>query len=208
MKKTLSGVPRLEKIKIIFQYLLVFISSFFCGCFFTQLISQSVLFEIEKDLIYHFEIPFVECKSFFELFQVFIKLTIKDIVCFAILFFSVFTVFNYIISDLIIFYVGFDFGFSVCLLLKLFLNSGAYIIHSPNGIEIFIFIATRLIFIASILYFSIKLSLGAFKMKALKPNGRFTISLPAFAYTSFLTVLGICISVLLKLLYCFIIYKF
>ena len=173
-----------------------------------QLISQSVLFEIEKNLIYHFEIPFVECKSLFESFQVFIKLTFKDIVCFAILFFSTFTIFNYIVSDLIIFYVGFDFGFSVCLLFKFFLNSEANISYSPNGIELFIFIITRLIFVASILYFSIKLSVGTFKMKSIKSNGRFTISFPILVYALFLTISGICISVLLKLFYCFIIYKF
>ena len=208
MKKILSGIPRIEKTKIVFQYSLVLLGSFLCGCFLTQLISLTALQQIEEALIYHFELPFVECEGVFDVLRIISEISIGDIICVFILFFSVFTFFNYLISDVILFYVGFNFGFSVCLILKLFSNLDAFVVHAPNGVEIFTYIITRSVYIALALYFCIKLSFSSFKIKTLKPNGRYSISLSVFTSDFALTLVLSFVSVILKLLYCFVIYKF
>ena len=208
MKKILSGIPQIEKTKIVFQYSLVLLGSFLCGCFLTQLISVTALQQIEEALVYHFELPFVECEGLFEALRMIAGITLGDIICISLVFFSVFTFFNYLISDAVLFYAGFNFGFSVCLILKLFSDSEMLIIHAPSGVEIFTYVVTRSLYIALLLYFSIKLSFGSFKIKTLKPNGRYAISLSVFGSAlAFALILSV-ISVILKLSYCFVIYKF
>ena len=157
MKKTLCGIPQLEKIKIIFQYTLVLVCAFLLGCFFTEFLSETVLIKIKNDIVYHFDIPFAECEKAVDFLNNFSKLVIKELFFYCILFFSVFTVLNYLISDAVLFCVGFDFGFSVCLLLKLLIDSESLTTHAPSKIEIFVYLITKLIYVLFFLYFCINL---------------------------------------------------
>ena len=172
---------RLEKQKIVFQFTLVLVAAFVAGVLFVRLISENALSAISERISKHF---LSEATASF-----FIKNCAVDVVCVFVLYLFSFSFINYVISDIILAFVGFRFGiFSrLCVL-------------SDTGNAIFIFF--KLLLLLLIFVYSCKIAMDSLKLKKILPNGRVSVESQTFTQITVLTVIAVVLVFIINGLYC------
>lgn len=203
-----NRIPKLERCKIIFQYSLVIVVAILCGYLFIGLVSEDVLMSVVEKVSYHFEIPFIECSEVYEIFEIIWKFVFSDIACVIVLFISSFTIVNYLISDFVLLYIGFNFGASLSILVRLFEGEISNVRYTPGAFNSLLFIFTRLVYIILIFWFCLRIAGFSYNLKSFNISGRVSVSIPILLVLVITTLVLLFTIVLLKGLYCLLIYNF
>ena len=106
MKMGSMYFENLEKRKIVFQFVLMMLSSVFAGIFLTKFLSSENLTKLSEKISYHFGANIADGNLIYDIVNVYLRLCVVDIICIVIVFLSSFSVLNYLINDGILIFLG------------------------------------------------------------------------------------------------------
>ncbi len=198
----IDSIQREQK-KIIFQYGLMLVASMILGWTLKRFLSQNFLLDTANLMAKHFSIPFAFCNSAWEYLQCIFLYALPDLISFFLIFMSAFTVFNYVLVDVVLVYLGLRSGFSIGILMT---ASHLALSFSSSLFHRICFVCLRFFILAMVFWFSYQISLQAFRIKRFSPVGRlltdpkriFTLCLFSVAFLALVTILNG--------LYCLLIY--
>jgi len=184
-----------EKIKIVFQFLLMLSASFICGICLLNIITQEAVNNAFLVICRHFTSPFEGSVSFFHKLRSYLTFCLSDILSVLLLFIFSFSFFNYFASDIVIIYQGFAFGVNASLLCCV---GSAYV----SIVHIFAYVLCRLLIIISLVVYAYKMSCYSLNIRKFSARGRITLSFKSFVnmFVSMIAVIGFILIV--KGLYC------
>lgn len=188
-----------EKAKILFQFILMLIASVVCGIFFSQLLSENVLFEINKKIQLYFSSFFYNCYYAEDYLDNFLYLSSFDLISAFILFIFSFSFLNYIVSDIIIISHGFCFGMNLSIFKMISFSQ----IGTSRSLLYFV---SRFILLLLLSFCAYTMALYSLRLRLFTNNGRAIINkklfLKMFLFT--LTMLGTIL--MINGLYCLFIF--
>ena len=164
-----SDRMRLESAKILFQYLLMILASSVCGAAMNQMLSDAFINDQLSGVILHFEGMFLGCDGLLSYLRCLLRYSMLDLISLAGLFACSFSIFNYVISDLILVFNGFRLGFCGVFLTHFLKGQGVYSLTYGTFFMFWIF---RLSVVFLLLRFAFRGALWARKMKSYLPGGR------------------------------------
>lgn len=173
ISKLKLSLPRIERVKILFQYFLMLFCAFVLGALIKNFLSENYIISLHEIICGHFNSDlFSYSKSAEMLIQV-IKYSLSDIISVSLIFVSSFAVFNYISSDLVLIYNGIKYGFSAFFLIsEMFTDTQ---IAGISFFDVFSFILFKLSILAVLLTYSYYSAIYSSAFKRQAPNGRSVI---------------------------------
>lgn len=201
----LRGNPqRLERIKILFQFLLMLVCSFAIGWMLANSVSEAFYQNSVLGISAHFETVFINCNTFYDYIKAILLYALSDILSVFIIFIVSFSAFNYVISDFLLVYNGIRVGFSVSFLSSFI--SDPIFAYNVGLLRYIVFAFFKAVILLLILDYSYRAAVYSQKLKITSPNGRPNIKikvfLPFIVYT--LTYVGSVI--IINGVYCWLIY--
>ena len=198
----IDSIQREQK-KIVFQYGLMLVASMILGWTLKRFLSQNFLLDTANLMSKHFSIPFAFCNTAWEYLQCIFLYALPDLISFFLIFMSAFTVFNYVLVDVVLVYLGLRSGFSIGILMT---ASHWTFSFSPSLFHRICFVCLRFFILVMVFWFSYQISLQAFRIKRFSPVGHlltdpkriFTLCLFSVAFLALVTILNG--------LYCLLIY--
>lgn len=169
-----------EKRKIIFQFILMSLTSVIAGFCFAHLLNEDTFNGIIKTTISDFYLN-SKSTSFSELLQSYFKFCLPDILCIIIGLIFTFSFINYIISDIALIFLGFKFG----------INSALIKMAGFNQLGILSSLSYWLLKGCSLLIFTVyfcKLAFCSLEMKRFSRNGRVILNKKATLLSIVLTL--------------------
>ena len=194
----------LEKMKISFLFSSVLIVSTLLGIFIANYVSASIYPNSVFLLSNHFETAFLRCTDFLGCVKIIALYSLSDIILLLIIFAVSFSILNYLLTDIVLFLAGVKFGISVAFLLTFSRISN--LPYSIGSIRIFIFIASELLILALLLYYSYSAAISALSFRGTNVSGRPNIKVRDFMFFSVKTAACVGAILILNAIYCFLLY--
>ena len=194
----------LEKMKISFLFSSVLIVSTLLGIFIANYTSASTYPNSVFLLSNHFETAFLRCTDFLGCVKTIALYSLSDIRLLLIIFAVSFSILNYLLTDIVLFLAGVKFGISVAFLLTFSRISN--LPYSIGSIRIFIFIASELLILALLLYYSYSAAISALSFRGTNVSGRPNIKVRDFMFFSVKTAACVGAILILNAIYCFLLY--
>ncbi len=194
----------LEKMKISFLFSSVLIVSTLLGIFIANYVSVSIYPNSVFLLSNHFETAFLRCTDFLGCVKIIALYSLSDIILLLIIFAVSFSILNYLLTDIVLFLAGVKFGISVAFLLTFSRISN--LPYSIGSIRIFIFIASELLILALLLYYSYSAAISALSFRGTNVSGRPNIKVRDFMFFSVKTAACVGAILILNAIYCFLLY--
>lgn len=129
---------RIERTKIAFQFILMSVCSVLIGFLLVGVLSENIYSDNVFRVSDHFKKMFIGCESFGDYFSCILSFALSDIICILIIFAVSFALFNYVVSDFVLIYSGFRFGF-ITSFLSSFVSNTEYA-YSIGWIKYLVFI--------------------------------------------------------------------
>ena len=161
----------LEKKKIIFQFFLVSIFSFIGGILFVNFTSEEFLLRITENIYSNYSIG----KDFL---SVVLEHSSNDILIVIALYVFSFSFINYLVSDVLLIFLGFGNGLYVY----------AYFLSGIGYLRLFALISLKISLLAVILLFSCSLAIKTLRLVKYRSNGRVCIDKGRLLSITVLTV--------------------
>ncbi len=182
MKSEYKFISDTEKKKIIFQFILMLVSSVIGGICFSKLLSHEMTETAILRISHHFSVSYLNDFGFSEFLKEFFELCLPDIICISILLLASFTFINYMVTDFVLVFLGFRYG----------INSALLNIADISISTSLLFCVLRIIILAIFLVYSCRMAFYALSFRRFSSNGRLVLSksklISAFIFT--LTVIG------------------
>lgn len=194
----------LEKMKISFLFSSVLIVSTLLGIFIANYASASIYPNSVFLLSNHFETAFLRCTDFLGCVKIIALYSLSDIVLLLIIFAVSFSMLNYLLTDIVLFLAGVKFGISVAFLLSFARMSN--LPYSVGNIRIFLFIASELLILALLLYYSYSAAISALSFRETNASGRPDVKARDFLLFSLKTAACVGAILILNAIYCFLLY--
>ncbi len=184
--------------KLLFQYVLILISSLCIGLLLPRFLSEGFLQPLYQKISLHFQVPIYGVEKFSDWIKATLEYALSDIICLCIVLMFSFSSITSIISGLAIVYIGIKNGCQISLVYFTYI---ANIEYPPTFSEMCVFFILKLLLVLFlmryILYsslFSSTLCYGSYS------NNAFIWQTSKFIVTSLLYV---CILLFLHGIYCF-----
>ena len=192
----------LEKRKIIFQFTLMLIGSLICALLFTELLGEGAINSSTERIVRHFSVNSEQALTLRTFSLMLLRTFCVEIFGIIITFVFSFSYINYLVSDVILIFLGFRYGLNAALVkLATFRAVGI-----ANSLSFWVIGALQS---ALILYFSYRMGVYSIGMRKFSSESartvldiRVVLSSVLLTLTSLLATLG------LGALYCLILYVF
>lgn len=195
---------KLERMKISFLFSAVLLISSVLGMLVANYISTEIyansLFRISN----HFETAFLRCSDFVDYAKIIALHSLSDIISLLIVFAVSFSMINYFITDVVLFYGGMKFGISVAFLINL--SKAGNLPYSVGNMRIFVFVLAELSILALLFYYAYLAAMSSASFRCTDPSGRPNIKTRDFLFFAVKTVACIGAILILSALYCFSLY--
>jgi len=185
----------IEKAKIVFQFAVMLITSVLGGMCFSNLMSPSAIQRFTAKLYISFNASSVDV-SFLDIF---IKVALVDVICVALLFVFSFSFINYVVSDIVIIFLGFRFGMTAAII-KL---SGISQIGLANSLFYWILKGSILF---GILLYACVAAFKALELRRFGANSRPKINSRSLLHIVVSTVVAMAFILAVNGLYCLFVY--
>ena len=185
----------LEKRKIVFQFVLMMLSSVFAGIFLTKFLSSEYLFEISKKISFHFGANIDNENLIYDIINIYFRLCAVDIICIIIVFLSSFSVLNYLINDGILIFLGMRYGINSALLAA----SGVLAESVGNSLSFWILRGIALIAIA---VYCCRMAFYSLSFRSFSRNGKLIIKRKDLLSSTVFTLTMTGLILLINGLYC------
>jgi hypothetical protein len=191
-------------VKILFQFLLMVLCSATIGWMLVNTLSEASYHNSEFRISSHFETVFINCKILYDYIKAILLYSLSDILSLLIIFVASFSVFNYIVSDLLLVYNGMRIGFSLPFLYA-FISDPVFV-YNIGLLKYIVFVFFKVGILILILDYAYRAAVYSQKLKITAPNGRPNIKIkvlfPFIIYT--FTYIGSLI--IINGAYCWLIY--
>lgn len=185
----------IEKAKIVFQFAVMMVASVIGGMCFSNLLSASAIQRFTAKLYISLNATSADV-SFLDIF---IKVALVDIICVAILFVFSFSFINYIVSDIVIVFLGFRFGMNAAII-KL---SGFSQIGVADSLWFWIF---KGVILFGIMLYACVAAFKALELRRFGANRRPRINTKALLHIVLSSVVAIAFTLAFNGLYCLLVY--
>lgn len=185
----------IEKAKIVFQFAVMLVASVIGGMCFSNLLTSSALQRFAAKLYISFNASSGEV-SFIDIFT---KIAVVDLVCIVLLFVFSFSFINYIVSDMILLFLGFRFGMNAAII-KL---SGFSQIGLGNSLSFWVF---KGLILFGIMLYTCVVAFKALELRRFGANRRPKISNKTLLHIIFFTALTMVFTLVVDGLYCLFVY--
>ncbi len=199
---TSSKELELEKRKIVFQFTLMLVAAVIAGICFTRFLGEGTVFGLAQKIYLHFsdKLPQNAALSYF--FSTLFRIALPDLICIISLFLFSFSFVNYMVSDAVLVFAGFRFGFNAALIRL----AGIYSVGIGNSLSFWLL---KGVMLPVLLAFSCKMALYALQLRRFSgANGRFIFNKKATSAMILFTLWICLLSMTANLLYCIFIYIF
>ncbi len=195
---------RLERIKILFQFILMLVCSVIIGWLVVNSLTETFYQNSVLGVSTHFETVFINCKTFYDYIKEILLYALSDILSVFVIFVVSFSAFNYLVCDLLLVYNGLRIGTSVSFLSAFISNS--IFAYNIGLLRFVVFVFFKAVVLMLMLDYAYRAALYSQKLKLTAPNGRPNVKvkvlLPFIVYT--LTYIGSVI--IINGVYCWLIY--
>lgn len=186
--------------KLIFQYLLILVSSLCIGFLLPRFLSEEFLQSLYQKIALHFQVPTYGIQKNSDWVKVIFKYSLADIICLCIVLLLSFSSIKLIISGSAIIYIGIKGG---CQISLVYLTYIANIEYPPSFSEMCVFFILKILIIVFLMRYIVYCSLFSSTVcYASNSNNTFALQTLKFIVIS---LLSICILLFLHGIYCFII---
>ena len=168
---TIFHKESIERIKILFQFLVTLLFAFVSGALLCGACSDTLVVSSQIAINAHFNSMFSGAVSFQDVFSTVVAYTLPYI--FAIIAIAVlsFSVFNYLVSDVVLLICGVKVGFSITLLLSSV--SSSQNIKAVTFLSILMFSIFRILILVLVVCFAYRASLFSRNISLKNNNGRY-----------------------------------
>ncbi len=170
---------RIERLKIVFQFLLMTVFSFVVGCLIASSLSADFYESSVVGVSSHFEKLFINCATVYDHAKCVLIYSFGDVLCIAMIFLVSFSAFNYIATDLVLIYCGIRCGLSICFL-SAFIGGADYL-YSIGIIRYIVFVFFKTAIMLLLLCYAYTAAVSSSALRRTVPNGRIVISPQAAA---------------------------
>ena len=191
---------RLERLKISFLFSSVMLISVLLGMLVASHISDALYSNSIFRLSTHFETVFLKSANLTEHAKIIARYAAADVISLLVIFAASFSMLNYLITDIILFYNGVKLGVTAAFLINFTKNQDfAYTVGNEQA---FVFIVIELLLAALLLYYSHQAATASIRFRKTSSNGRPIIKSGDFF--SFLLKTAACVGAvfILNSLYC------
>ena len=197
-------IKKVERLKICFQFLFVLVLSCASGVILSKSISDSFYANWMFRVSTHFETIFIKCSDVFERAIAICVYSLSDILSVFLIFAVSFFVFNYTLTNVVLFYNGIKFGVSVSFLIEFFKRSET--IYSIGISRLILFLSFEFVFLVVLFLYSCKMALSSSKLRGVTTLGRPNIKPKEFFLSTVKTLAYIGVILILNSSYCFLLY--
>lgn len=185
----------IEKAKIVFQFAVMLVASVIGGMCFSNMLSSTAIQRFTAKLYISFNATSADV-SFIDIFT---KVAIVDVICVALLFVFSFSFINYIVSDMVIVFLGFRYGMSSAII-KL---SDFSQIGLGNSLLFWIF---KGLILFSIMFYASVAAFKALELRRFGANRRPKINNKSLLHIILFTALAMVFTLAVNGLYCLFVY--
>lgn len=177
---------KIEKEKIVFQFILMLIASAVCGICFSKLLNGTALQNVADRIIRHFCTPYAGGSTLSVFRRSYILFCIPNIICVVAVFVFSFSFINYVITDIVLAFLGFRYGF----------NSALIAVSALSEIGVFNSLAYWVLYaviLAAVLFYSCRMAFYSLTLRSFSANGRLIVEKKALLSSLLfaLTVIGL-----------------
>jgi len=176
---------KIEKYKVLFQYVFICLISLLFGIFFANIIGMGSLLNFEEQIRAHFFSTISEDEPFANMIISVINYSLNDIICIISAFLFTFSIFNYLASDIILVYEGLNIGFSCTVLYKC-----CSIFNMISDLYFVYYTLFKLVLLIFIIAFLYGLSVYSFKLKSYTSTLRVRLNLKLLLFLLLFTISG------------------
>lgn len=187
---------RTEKEKIIFQFTLMLIASIVCGMLFSKLLSDSALQSSADKIVRHFCNQDIDGNMLSAFKKYYILFCIPSIICVAVVFIFSFSFVNYVVTDTVLVFLGFRYGF----------NSALIAVSALSKIGIFhslVYWILHAVIIAVALIYSCRMAFYSLTLRSFSANGRLIVERKALLSSLIFTLTVVGLILIVGGVYCF-----
>ena len=185
----------IEKAKIVFQFAVMLIASVIGGMCFSNMLTESAIQRFTAKLY----ISFNAMSNDVSFLNIFTEVALIDVICVALLFVFSFSFINYIVSDMVIIFLGFRFGMNAAII-KL---SGFSQIGACNSLSFWIF---KGIILFGIMLYACIAAFKALELRRFGANRRPRINNRSLLHIILFTLVAIVFILAVNGLYCLFVY--
>ncbi len=151
-------------VKILIQFTILFVTSLFIGVFLPRFLDENFLISQSRNISFHFEIPiYYGMDKKFECLNAILKYSFIDILCIFVIFIFSFSSSHFIISGIVLIYLGLRNG---CIAYLVYITPKLMTDNSPQIAELFIFFIAKVMIVFLIIryiMYSLLFSINFFK---------------------------------------------
>ena len=195
---------KLEKMKISFLFSFVLLISALLGMLVVNYISTEIYANSLFRLSNHFETVFLRCSDFVGYAKIIAQYSLYDIIALLIIFASSFSMLNYLLTDIVLFYSGIKFGISVAFLINF--SKLSDLSYSIGNTRLALFVFAELAIIAIVLYYSCYSAMSSLNFRRTDTSGRPNIKTSDLISFAVKTAACVGATLILNTLYCFLLY--
>ena len=195
---------KLEKMKIAFLFSSVSIISAIFGGLVANYISTEIYTSSLFLISNHFETAFLECSDFMEYANIIARYSLSDIISLLIIFAVSFSMLNYLVTDIVIFYSGMKFGVSVVFLGGF--SRASDLPYTVGKIRLFVFVVIELAILLLMLYYAYHAAMSSVSFRRTDASGRPNIKTRDILLFLLKTAACIGAMLILNTVYCCLLY--
>lgn len=197
MEKNMNLSFKQSNKKLLFQYMLILISSLCIGIFLPRFLGEDFLQSLYQKIALHFQAPVYGVEKTSDWINIIFKYSLSDIICICIVSLLSFSSLTSIVSGSVIVYVGIKIGCQISLVYLTFI---ANIEYPPSFAEMCVFFILKTLIVLFLMRYIVYSSLFSSTVCYSDSNNEFVLRTLKFIVTS---LLYICIFLFFYGIYCF-----
>ena len=199
-----NNLDHTERVKIAFQFTLMSVCSLILGVLLSRSLSEVFYSDYVVNISTHFETLFLKCEKFYDYFLCVASYAISDIVCVIIIFCVSFAAFNYVVSDLVLAYLGIKTGLAVSFLFTFISNPEFQ--YNIGWLKYMVFLIFKLFILIIIWDYSYRSAVYSYNLKKVNTLGRSATSAKTLFVFLINTAAYLGSVIILNILYCLLVY--
>lgn len=196
-------LPGKDRLRILIQFLLMILASSVAGGIFPFLLNADTLSKIAVQADLHFAASFWGTIDIKETFWLLLRYSAVDLCCVAILSIAAFSALYCTVTDLILCFEGFRFGFFAVILYHIV--SESVLLHSVGWIHFAVFVALKAVTLLFFLMICTRVTDFIYLARRYTADGRLRLGWKRMTAASVGFVILGCILFVLNAIYCWLI---
>ena len=172
-----DGRSSLERVKILFQFVLMLVCSLIIGTLMTGMVEADFYIGAQSTVSSHFEMLFLDIVGVSDVIRSVIAYSVFEIICVIVIFVASFSVFNYAVSDIVLVICGIKSSFSVAFLSEYI--SEPIFSYNVGYLKFAVYFIFKALMLLLIFIYAYKSAVYSVDLRYSTANGRLTLKFSA-----------------------------